>query len=70
MMVCIPPRRTGNTACSFDKALYKRRHVVEKTFSKLKDWRRIATDMIAVPILFSQPSAVLLSLSFFLMDEP
>ena len=36
MAVCIPPRRTRNTAFSFDKALYKRRHLIGNTFSKLK----------------------------------
>lgn len=43
MTVCIPPRKTRNTAFPFDKTLYKRRHLIENTFSKLKDWRRIAT---------------------------
>ena len=36
MAVWIPPRRTRNTAFSFDKALYKRRHLIGNTFSKLK----------------------------------
>ena len=43
MTVCIPPRKTRNAAFPFDKTLYKRRHLIENTFSKLKDWRRIAT---------------------------
>ena len=36
MAVWIPPRRTRNTVFSFDKALYKRRHLIGNTFSKLK----------------------------------
>ncbi|WP_459626077.1 IS5 family transposase [Bilophila wadsworthia] len=43
MTVCIPPRKTRNAAFPFDKTLYKRRHLIENTFSKLKDWQRIAT---------------------------
>ena len=43
MAVCIPPRGTRNTAFPFDKTLYKWRYFIENTFSKLKDWRRIAT---------------------------
>ncbi|MDR2432795.1 MAG: IS5/IS1182 family transposase, partial [Puniceicoccales bacterium] len=27
----------------YDVSLYKRRHKIENMFSKLKDWRRIAT---------------------------
>ena len=41
--VCIPPRKTRNEELPFDKTLYKGRHLIENTFSKLKDWRRIAT---------------------------
>lgn len=69
MTVCIPPRKTRNTAFPFDKTLYKRRHLIEKTFSKLKDWRRIATRYTAVPIPFSQPSALLSVLSFIFINE-
>jgi transposase len=27
----------------YNKSLYKKRHVIENSFGKLKDWRRIAT---------------------------
>ena len=43
MTVCMPPRKTGNEAFPFDNTLYKQRYLIENTFSKLKDWRRIAT---------------------------
>ncbi len=43
MTVCMPPRKTGNEAFPFDNTLYKQRYLIENTFSRLKDWRRIAT---------------------------
>ena len=43
MTVCMPPRKTGNEAFSFDNTWYKQQHFIENTFSRLKDWRRIAT---------------------------
>ena len=43
MTVCIPPRKIRNEAFPFDDTLYKQRHLIENTFSRLKDWRRIAT---------------------------
>jgi transposase len=39
---CIPPRRCRKVRRRYDRALYKKRHVVENMFAKLKDWRRIA----------------------------
>ena len=69
MTVCIPPRRTRNIAFSFDKTLCKRRHFIENTFSKLKDWRRIATRYDRCAHTFFQPSALLLPLFFILINE-
>jgi len=43
MTVCMPPRKTRNEAFPFDNTLYNQRHLIENTFSKLKDRRRIAT---------------------------
>jgi transposase len=39
----IPPRKNRRTQRSYDKDLYKWRHIVENTFLRLKDWRGIAT---------------------------
>ena len=36
-------RKSRNKAFPFDNALYNQRHVIENTFSRLKDWRRLAT---------------------------
>jgi transposase len=39
----IPPRKTRKTPRSFDKDLYKARHLIENFFAKLKQFRAIAT---------------------------
>ena len=39
----IPPRRNRTSPASYDKDLYKERHKIENTFSRLKDYRAIAT---------------------------
>lgn len=36
-------RKTGNEAFPFDNTPYKQRHLIENTFSRLKDRRRITT---------------------------
>jgi transposase len=40
---CIPPRKGRNFPAGYCKTLYKQRHKVENMFSRLKDWRRVAT---------------------------
>jgi transposase len=40
---CIPPRAKRKNPAKYCITMYKQRHKVENTFSKLKDWRRIAT---------------------------
>jgi len=40
---CIPPKKNRKTQYACDKDLYKKRHIIENSFAKLKDWRRIAT---------------------------
>jgi transposase len=39
----IPPRKTRKTLRTFDKDLYKARHLIENFFAKLKQFRAIAT---------------------------
>ena len=43
MKAQIPPRKNRNTPRSYDKNLYKLRHLVENAFLHLKRWRGIAT---------------------------
>ncbi len=39
----IPPRRNRKNPATYDKELYKKRHHIENFFSRLKDFRAIAT---------------------------
>ncbi len=39
----IPPRSHRKDQRAYDKDLYKRRHLIENAFLKLKQWRAIAT---------------------------
>ncbi|WP_264813145.1 IS5 family transposase, partial [Acetobacter oeni] len=40
---CIPPKKNRKSKPPYDWHLYKKRHLIENMFAKLKDWRRIAT---------------------------
>ena len=40
---CIPGRANRKEPIVFDSGLSKRRHLIERLFGRLKDWRRIAT---------------------------
>ena len=39
----IPPRKNRKVQYPYDENLYKERNVIERTFNRFKDWRRIAT---------------------------
>ena len=43
MITVIPPRKNRKIQRSYDKDLYKCRHLVENAFLHLKQWRGIAT---------------------------
>ena len=43
MEVVIPPKKNRKEQRTYDKALYKVRHLVENAFLHLKRWRGIAT---------------------------
>jgi transposase len=40
---CIPPKSNRKVQYHYDKAVYKKRQLVENLFAKIKDWRRIHT---------------------------
>jgi putative transposase len=40
----------------FDKAAYKGRNIIERAFSHLKDWRRVATRYDKSPEISAPPS--------------
>ncbi len=43
ILPCIPPRRCRKKPVRYSKRLYRKRHKIENLFSRLKDWRPIAT---------------------------
>jgi transposase len=43
MTPVIPPRKNRKIQREYDKNLYKKRHLVENAFLRLKQWRGIAT---------------------------
>jgi transposase len=40
---CIPPRRNRKTPARFSKVSYRKRHLVENFFERIKNFRRVAT---------------------------
>lgn len=40
---CIPPRRNRKAPARFSKASYRKRHLVENFFERIKNFRRVAT---------------------------
>lgn len=40
---CIPPRKNRVTAIVYDRHLYQERNVAERYFSRIKQYRRVAT---------------------------
>ncbi len=40
---CIPPKSNRKEPIPYDEALYKKRHKIENTFGRIKDWRRVHT---------------------------
>lgn len=61
---CIPPKSSRKVQYHYDKAVYKKRRLVENLFAKIKDWRPIHTHYdrcahnfmsaiaIAAPVIF------------------
>jgi transposase len=43
MIVVIPPKKNRKIQREYDKEIYRRRHLVENAFLRLKRWRGIAT---------------------------
>ena len=40
---CIPPRKNRTAAIDYDRHLYKERNVAERSFGRVKQYRRVAT---------------------------
>lgn len=39
---CIPPTKSRKTSIPYDAKLYRKRHLIENAFARIKDWRRIS----------------------------
>jgi len=63
---CIPPMPTRKRIPFYDKDLYKRRHKIENSFGKIKDWRRIATRYDRCYHTFFSAICIACSFIFFL----
>lgn len=50
--VVIPSTRKRNVQRPYDTELYKTRNLIERTFNKLKHWRRIATRYDRCDVIF------------------
>ncbi len=66
IVACIPSRKGRKTPIPHDTALYKRRHQIENTFARLKDWRRIATRYDRCPKVFLSACALAAIVMFWL----
>ena len=63
---CIPSRKGRKTPIPHDKARYKKRHIIENSFARLKDWRRIATRYDRCPKVFLSACALAAVVMFWL----
>ena len=63
---CIPSRKGRNIPSAHDPALYRQRHRIENAFSRLKDWRRIATRYDRCADLFLSACALAAVVLFWL----
>jgi transposase len=52
----IPPKANREWKNCFSPFLYRNRNAIERMFCRLKDFRRVATDMIAMPSTSSPQS--------------
>ena len=42
---CIPSRKNLKVPIPYDEARYRKRHKIENSFARLKNWRRVATSL-------------------------
>ena len=63
---CIPSRMSRKVPIPHDKVLYRRRHKIENTFARLKDWRRVATRYDRCPDVFLSACALAAVVMFWL----
>lgn len=62
---CIPPKSNRKQNIEYDRSLYKKRHVVENMFARLKDWRGIAMRYARCAHIFHSFICIALIILFF-----
>ena len=63
---CIPSRKLRKVPVLYGTELYKRRHKIENSFGRLKDWRRVATRYDRCPKVFLSACALAAIVMFWL----
>jgi putative transposase len=63
---CIPPKSNRKVQYHYDKAVYKKRHLVENLFAKIKAWRRIHTRYDRCAHTFMSAIAIAATVIFWL----
>jgi transposase len=61
------PKRTARLQPPFDEARYRKRHKIEKSFARLKDWRQVATRYDWCPRVFLSACALAAVVMFWLL---
>uniref|UniRef100_UPI001C03FEB4 transposase n=1 Tax=Gluconobacter sp. P1C6_b TaxID=2762619 RepID=UPI001C03FEB4 len=65
---CIPPKKSRKSKPPYDWHLYKKRHLIENMFAKLKDWRRVATRYDRCSHTFVSAIHIAASVIFYLKE--
>jgi transposase len=65
---CIPPKKNRKSKPPYDWHLYKKRHLIENMFAKLKDWRRVATRYDRCAHTFMSSIYIAASFIFYLKE--
>ena len=55
---CIPSRKGCKVPIPHDEVRYRKRHKIEHSFTRLKDWRRVATRYDRCPKVFLSTCAL------------
>jgi transposase len=65
---CIPPKKKRKSKPPYNWHLYKKRHLIENMFAKLKDWRRVATRYDRCAHTFMSAIHIAASVIFYLKE--
>ncbi len=63
---CIPSRKGRKVPIPHDETLYCKRHKIENSFARLKDWRRVSTRYDRCPKVFLSACALAAVVMFWL----